>query len=502
MSRSASSGSSTNDRLQERLAKALATKNAAAAAAKGDGTPQSSTRSRASSPLTVGESPRLSNDSSRPTWISQRDLTTDDATIETIQGGQQDELELQNAHESRDHTSDNGRPTASPRASTESNRASIPRSSIDSARKVDITSEPPLHLATNGETSLAEPPFKSNAKYEAELSQLRSDLQTCELQRQEEVHGYIERIDGLQAKLQYLAKESADAARTVNGSAPPGSMEKRVAEKDEQIAQLMEEGQQLSKKEISNLTTIKKLRAKIDEDSKGIVQVKAKQEKSERDLAIATERWKQAQSKEKQLVDRNRRVSQLQKDTERLKNEKETQEATIKDLRFQLEDALAADRQAEIKFTNDALEKERKRVADLEEDLANLRIEKNLVADRGQAQVAELKEKLERDAEQARVASLEMKTEQQILESRLEVMRARAEEVSSGATGVAQAKLLRQIETLQTQYDVASENWQGIEASLVAKATTMEKERDDVVRKEADLRRKAREIVWRPWLLR
>jgi hypothetical protein len=88
-----------------------------------------------------------------------------------------------------------------------------------------------------------------------------------------------------------------------------------------------------------------------------------------------------------------------------------------------------------------------------------------------------------------------MKTEQQMLESKLEVMRARAEEVSSGATGDAQAKLLRQIETLQTQYAVASENWQGIEALLIARATSLEKERDEATRREADIRRKAREMV-------
>jgi hypothetical protein len=74
-------------------------------------------------------------------------------------------------------------------------------------------------------------------------------------------------------------------------------------------------------------------------------------------------------------------------------------------------------------------------------------------------------------------------------------MRARAEEVASGATGDAQAKLLRQIETLQSQYAVASENWQGIEASLVARGTVLEKERDEAMKREADIRRKAREVV-------
>ena len=58
-----------------------------------------------------------------------------------------------------------------------------------------------------------------------------------------------------------------------------------------------------------------------------------------------------------------------------------------------------------------------------------------------------------------------------------------------------QAKLLRQIETLQNQYAIASENWQGIEGSLLARVGVLEKERDDVTKREVDVRRKARETV-------
>ena len=58
-----------------------------------------------------------------------------------------------------------------------------------------------------------------------------------------------------------------------------------------------------------------------------------------------------------------------------------------------------------------------------------------------------------------------------------------------------QAKLLRQIETLQTQYAVANENWQGIEGLLIARIAEVEKERDDIAKREADVRRKARETV-------
>lgn len=52
---------------------------------------------------------------------------------------------------------------------------------------------------------------------------------------------------------------------------------------------------------------------------------------------------------------------------------------------------------------------------------------------------------------------------------------------------------MRQIETLQTQYSLASENWQGIEGSLQARLTAVEKERDETARAESDARRRVRE---------
>jgi hypothetical protein len=81
------------------------------------------------------------------------------------------------------------------------------------------------------------------------------------------------------------------------------------------------------------------------------------------------------------------------------------------------------------------------------------------------------------------------------MESQLEILRARVEEASSGASGDAQAKLLRQVETLQTQYAVASENWQSMESNLLARVASLEKERDEIAKKESDVRRKAREMV-------
>ncbi|KAA8566784.1 hypothetical protein EYC84_009884 [Monilinia fructicola] len=345
VSRSGSNSSRTNDRLQERLARAVAAKNA-----QKSGTQSTSSNvfpRETGSPITVGESPRQSLDATSS-------VGGDEATKPISQ-------DLEGSFDSV--------PPPDP----------ISRSSAD---------EPPILPTVSPPDATGS--SKTPAELEAALSQLQSDYETSELQRQEEQRKVL--------NLQVLRKNAA----------PPGSLEKKLAEKEEQVVLLMEEGQALSKKELTHMTAIKNLRAKVIEGNKEIAEAKKKQEKAEKEAASLAERLKRAEGAEKSL-------------------------------------------KAEARVAHEALEAEKKRVAELEDDVSNLKIEKQLVNDRAQIQIKELREKMDKESESARIAALEMKNEQQMLESKLEVMRARAEEVSSGATGDAQAKLLRQVETLQTQ---------------------------------------------------
>ncbi|TAQ89467.1 hypothetical protein B7494_g2212 [Chlorociboria aeruginascens] len=481
ISRSASSSSKTNDRLQERLAKAIAAKNTGQ---KGDSLALSSTiPSRTGSPLTANGSPRTSIDVGR---TSTEDGYGQEAGSRTEAIATPDELLsqdntptvlIQPSTPGLRHTLGESQSTkslvaeGSGRLSIDSQVPSNTRDSIDSARNQAYTAQNLTERVSLDESEAGLSVTKSPAEYNALLTQLKSDFEASELQKQEEIHGYIERIDALQAKLLYLAKESAETAKNMSGSWPSGSLEKKLADKEEQIALLLQE------------------------DSKELAEAKKKQEKAEKDVATLTERWKRAEGAEKRLNEKIKLNTQLQRDLEAIKADRDSKDFTISELKARLDEEMAQGREAETRIANESLEVERKRVAELEDDLSNLKIEKNLVSDRAQMQIRDLREKMDQEAERARIANLEMKKEQQILESKLEVMRARAEEVSSGATGDAQAKLLRQIETLQTQYAVASENWQGIEASLVARATNLEKERDEATRKEAEIRRKAREVA-------
>jgi chromosome segregation ATPase len=334
-----------------------------------------------------------------------------------------------------------------------------------------------------------------NAGDEGQVKDGDNALEDAQLQHQQEIHGYIERIDALEAKLQFLAREATDAARQAALAAPAGSVEKKLAEKDQQIAQLMEEGKNLASTDHKHRALVKKLRATIADNEKELGTLRTAKDKSDREIENLRSRAHRVDELEKAHDDLQKRLDQTQKELNTLRPEIRSKDSTIAELRAQLQKATEQADAMTAKVNGQAREQDKRRIADLEEEVAALKVEKNLVADRGKAQAAELREKAERASERARALELELKAEVQVMEGKLEAMRMRAEEASSGAAGDTQAKLLRQVETLQTQYSIASENWQGIETTLLARITSLEKERDEALQRESEMRRKAREAV-------
>lgn len=498
---SSANSSSNSDRLQERLARAIAAKKYAAQ--KPDSHASSSNvPSRVGSPSITGLTPRRSTDNP-PIDGDSEDGTEDQHQKEHGNAGTlgptKESLITTTSTDTKANDSGNGlAPTTtsevSPRPSMDSNLSSASKPSIDSpglGAGLMVTVQ-------DNSTTLAGPVGEDIGHVATEndpsILMQQSDMSASDLYRQEEIHGYIERIDALQAKLQYLSRESAESARKA-ALASPGSVEKKLAEKDQQIALLMEEGQKLSKTELKHMTIIKKLRSKSSEAEKETTEAKRRLEKADKEKVLLLERLKRAEATEKLSAERSRILAQAQKDIEAVTTERDAKDSVIAELKAKLEESTLQVNAHEVKATQEMLVMERRRVAELENDVSSLRIEKELATARAKAQLEELRTKMERDAERARVAEVEMRAEQQMLESRLEVMRTRAEEVSSGSTGDAQAKFLRQIETLQTQYAVASDNWKGIETTLTARVTSLEKERDEALRRENDVKRKAREVV-------
>lgn len=361
----------------------------------------------------------------------------------------------------------------------------------DDSTQADSDSLRPSTDAVRNSQSLSDRPSQDFSRKSEDVGRAAEKSS----QEQEELNQYIERIDALQAKLHYLSKEAAESARKAAAAADAGSLEKKILEKDEKIALLMDEGQRLSKTEMNHLTLIKKLRAQITTNNKEQEAAKLRAEKAERSLRIMEDRARKAEAASKRAEQVIAANAAGASDFEAVRRERDALQATLADMKAQISRANARAEAAESKAQADQLEKERRRITELQDDLTSAKIEREMSEEKLRREIRDLQASLEREKEQSRAMESEMLAEQAALESKMESFRVRAEEASSADHGHVQAKLLRQIETLQTQYATASQNWQGIESSLLGRITTLEKERDDIAARETDLRKKLRDAT-------
>ncbi|KAL9115448.1 MAG: hypothetical protein Q9227_000769 [Pyrenula ochraceoflavens] len=454
----ASSNSKSNARLQERLARAVVSPS--------PGRPSSPASSIDSNSRV--QTPGLEVDSLSLQTSTDQDTQQDRMSKESSKQDGLREKEL-----GQDEEQDFTRPQTETTTS-EINDGAIPVERADSPQ-----------VKVNGDHISREPP--------PVLIVEDDEADSMEKKWQEESREYIERIDALQSKLQYLAKEVADSAKNAAAAAKAGSHERKLIEKDEKIALLMEEGQQLSKKEMSHLSTLRKMRAQASDAEKAQANIRKRAETAESAFAKAEERAKRAEAISRRAEDNLKSLNQTDRDVNALSRERDALNATVADIKAQLQRAVTRAESAEAKAQTDALDRERRKLAELQDDLTSAKIERELSEEKLRREIRDLKANREREQDQAKSRESELRGEQSVLESKLESLRTRAEESSSDAKGESQAKLLRQIEQLQSQYSLASENWHGIENSLLARLSAVEKERDDSVQKDAEARRKLRE---------
>jgi chromosome segregation ATPase len=479
-----------NDRLAERLARATAKKNA-----EGGSGVSSEVPSRVGSPANASESgtPRQSSDVKRSVEEPRSTPAIDTPRIEKEDESKDKDVEtVQEALPASENTApptllSSGLPINPARVSTESST----RPSLDTPALEDSLSSRPSSDLPHGSTTTG----KSATELEVEMSQMRIDYEKAEKQRQDEMHAHLERIDALQAKLQYLAKETVAAAKEANASAAAGSPEAKAASKDEQIALLMQEGEKLSKNELRHMQTIKKLRVKSTEDEKSTADLRKRLERVERSEADLKQKVRRAEAAERQANEKIKQIAIIEKQVDEMMEDRERAAELIRTLTTQLKIAEKKAEQVQKDANSKATEIDKNRVAELENELEDAQIEKKLADDRAKSETRKVKDEADRQRERFAVRELEYKNEIASLDSRLEAMRARAEQASSesGVSGEGSVKLMRQVETLQSQYSLAKENWETIESSLNARLSALEQERDEATKREADIRKKARD---------
>ena len=442
----------SNDRLAERLAKAAAAKTPSGSNVPSrTGTPVAATESESASARASGEENR-DGDLAR---------TVPDIATEPVQ----DERPSMDSVETRGSNADaSEEPVSSARPSAGS------------------SSRPSLELP-NGHAVPRAP-----AELEAELSAMRD----AEKQRQDETHAYMEKIDALQAKLSYLAKETVAAAKAANASPETAAEDRSLAEKDERIALLMEEGEKLSKSELKHLQTIRKLRTQKTEDDKTTAEARKRE-------SGLRQRLRRAEVESRQANDKVKNISAIEKQVDELRVDRENAAELVKSLTVQLKEAKEKTERVEKEAKEKASEVDKNRIASLENELEDAQIELKLAGSRATAESKKLYEDAEGQKQRFELRELELKNEIAGLESRLEALRSRAEEATaadgSAASGAdSNVGLLRQVETLQRQYALAKENWEAIEASLNGRLAALERERDEASRRETDARKRARDV--------
>ena len=396
------------DRLNERLAKAVAARNVAK---KPDNSVTSSELpSRTGSPANVVVTPRVSSESSRGEVPDQRKALQEPLASDGPRTGERSSTSLDPIQ---------GSPVLPVLA--EVGETTIPRPSTESRAS---TPAPPVTELTQPTSQVPEPRVgdppglqddsKTSEEYKQILEQMQADYETSELRRQEETHEYLERIDALQSKLQYLTKEAAGIAKTALSEASLGSVEQRLAAKDEKIALLLEEGQKLSQTELKHMSIIKKLRAKSTEDEKKLTDIKSTLEKEEKVTRDLRERTKRAEAAERRALEANKTLLQLEKDLDSVKNDRDIKAALVQDLQAQLSDATSLAREEAGKAQEEALTWERKVSGALKEEVAQLKSERDSSERQHQNEIRGLRDNLERTKERMRLAEIEQQGERSV----------------------------------------------------------------------------------------
>lgn len=328
-----------------------------------------------------------------------------------------------------------------------------------------------------------------------DATELARELEEAKLRHREEVQEYVERIDSIQSKLQYLSKNAADSAKQTASAAPSGSQEKKLAEKDERIALLMEEGQKLAGAEQKYRAAIKTLRLQVGERDKQLDEARKAKDKTALDIQALRDRLDGDEEKEKRQQEATKATAALRKEIDALKKDNANKDVTIRRLEQEVKSKEEQGQVAKADAVSKAVAAERVKQKELEEAHNAVRQELEALSEKARLDAIEASEKLERAIQRGNTVEAELRLELRSMEGKLEGVRVTAEEAASSTGGEAQAKLFRQIETLQSQYASARQNWQGIEASLMSKTTSLESERDEAQRRESEMRKKARDAV-------
>ena len=289
----------------------------------------------------------------------------------------------------------------------------VPAESRQEVSRENSAAGPPANLQYSA-LEMSEP--TSMAEYRQLVEQLRRDHEAAEQERRSETNHYLEHIDSLQAKLQYLSHEAVIEAKKVNEASETGDVRRQLTQRDERIALLIGEGTKWSQNEMKLMNTIKKLRLKTVEDEKSLARTKRAEADMRTGLVSLKEQLELLGEAGRENARRAESLDSVQAELERVSQLVTKRDSQILELKQRIDQSESRDDKGGVEGWKHKLALEQEAVLTLREELSGSKIERDLLADRHKLQQRDLQAKLDREVESRRAIEIDLKGELQVLD--------------------------------------------------------------------------------------
>nr|XP_046167735.1 TATA element modulatory factor isoform X2 [Oncorhynchus gorbuscha] len=326
---------------------------------------------------------------------------------------------------------------------------------------------------------------KDKARLEEECDNLKDEViglkeESSSVQSLKEE--FTQRIADTERKAQLACKER-DIAKKIKGmreelSTRLNSNETMeiIREKEEQIRELLEEGEKLSKQQLQHSNIIKKLRVKEKESETKITNQNKKLKDQEEELKHLQQVLDEKEEVEKQHRDNIKKlnvvVERQEKDMTKLQSDSEELLENNRSLQAALDNSykeLATLHKAKASHASEAQEAALSRETQAKEELALALVkaqeEARMQQDALVNQVADLRLALQRAEQQQARKEDYLREEISDVQQRLQGAETRNQELSQSVTS-ATRPLLRQIENLQASLGGQTASWEKLEKSI------------------------------------
>lgn len=275
--------------------------------------------------------------------------------------------------------------------------------------------------------------------------------------------------DSLKSRLEAIQQEAVSKVSI-------SQMDVRLKEKDEQIAELMSEGEKLSKQHLQQSTIIKKLRTKEKEMENLIKTHKERLEEQSKELDRLRRSLSAKDEQEKKHIDT---IRHLTSSTQKLEREATSLQESLNEATSNLEDALgkldaAYSEIAELRHNNSEFEKQAEEASLSAKMAAGEEARRAMDQARSEALVekASLLQRIEELQVALAMADQRGERREELLhasvrelQQQLQEAEARNQEITQNLSS-ATRPLLRQIENLQSTFSIQSASWERVERSL------------------------------------